>query len=149
MGRARGWLVLMAAFLIAGTACASNQDRDAAEVFRLTEIGGQALPATYPEEEGCEEEISSATLFLYANGEWEMEQAKREICGDEVEQDEDIERGTYVLEGATYRFSSPESGAPSPGELEVESLTEGSLTGGVLTARLADGTTVVFRRQTM
>lgn len=142
----RTLLVPVMAIAMGGVACASSPDEGPSESFRLTQIGGQPLPVSYPEEDGCEEEILSATLLLQTDGEWEMEQRKREVCGGEVEEDEDVEEGTFTVDGGTYRFTGPEEGTPSPGEIEVERLTEGTLDGDVLTARLADGTMVVFRR---
>lgn len=142
----RALMVPVVAVVVGGGACASSPGDEPSEVFRLTEVGGQPLPVSYPEEDGCEEEILGATLFLEADGEWELELRKREICGEEVEDDEDEEEGTYTVDGSTYRFVGPEDGTPGPGEIEIESLREGRLAGDVLTARLADGTTVVFRR---
>lgn len=129
------------------TACASSPDQEPSEVLRLVEVGGEPLPVSYPEEDGCEEEILGATLYLMPDGQWEMEQRKREVCGGEVEEDEDVETGTFTVDGSAYRFAGPEDGTSSPGEVEIEKLSEGTLAGGVLTARLVDGTTVTFRRQ--
>lgn len=142
----RGALVLSLGILIG--ACAGTQDPEPEDVFHLVEVGGQPLPVSYPEEPGCREEILSATLALEADGEWEMAMSKREICGDAVSEDEDVEEGTYTTDGQAYRFTSPpvDPGAASPGEIEIENLAEGTLQGDVLTARLENGTTVVFRR---
>lgn len=146
MRTTKRWILLSAGLLAA--ACAGNGNAEPGERFRLTEVGGRPLPVSYPEEQGCTEEIRSATLELEADGEWEMTMTKREVCGDRVEDDEDVEEGTYTVTGQTYRFRSPrgDAGAPGPGEIEIESLAEGTLDGDVLTARLEDGTTVVFRR---
>ena len=146
MRGARALLVSGMAVMMAGAGCASSPDDEPSEIFRLTEVGGQPLPVSYPEEDGCEEEILGATLFLESDGEWEMEQTKREVCGDDVEEDEDVEEGTYTVQGSTYRFAGPQGETPSAGEIEIESLTEGTVAGDVLTARLADGTIVLFRR---
>lgn len=130
----------------AASACAGQADPSPAEVFRLTEVSGQPLPVSYPEEQGCTEEVMGATLALEADGEWEMRMDKREICGDAVSEDEDVEEGTYTREGQTLRFAIPQSTGAAPGEIEIENLAEGVLAGDVLSARLTDGTTVTFRR---
>lgn len=130
------------------SACAGTQESGPTQVFQLSEVGGQPLPVSYPEEQGCTEEILAATLELEADGEWEMRMTKREVCGETVEEDDDVEEGTYTVEGDVYRFVGPsgDSGSASPGEIEIEGLVEGRLVDGVLTARLKDGSTVVFRR---
>lgn len=136
-------------FGIASVSACGSPDPAPEEVFRLVEVGGQTLPISYPEEQGCREEVLGATLALGTDGEWEMAMEKREICGGAVSEDEDVERGSYTVEGQTLRFTSPPGspGAPAPGEIEIESLAEGTLAGDVLTARLEDGQTVlVFRR---
>ncbi len=80
------WTLLATGLLTA--ACAGDGNVEPGEIFRLTEVGGRPLPVTYPEEQGCTEEIRSATLELEADGEWEMTMSKREICGDAVEEGE-------------------------------------------------------------
>ena len=146
MRTTRSWPLLAAGLLT--VACGGTGDAGPGETFRLTEVGGRPLPVAYPEEPGCTEEIRSATLELGADGGWEMTMTKRETCGDAVEEDEDVEEGTYTVAGQSYRFTSPRGDgvAPSPGEIEIENLAEGTREGDVLTARLEDGTTVVFRR---
>lgn len=146
MRGARVLLVAGMAVILTSAACASAADSESAETFRLTEVGGKPLPVSYPEENGCQEEIISATLSLESDGDWKMEQKKRETCGDGVEEDEDVEQGSYTVDGSTYRFTAPQGGTASPGEIEIENLANGTLAGDVLTARLADGTIVVFRR---
>lgn len=143
---ANALLVSGKALVMAGAACASSPDEESSQIFRLTEVGGQPLPVSYPEEGGCNEEILSATLFLQPGGKWTMEQKKREICGSDVEEDEDVEEGAYTVDGRIYRFTAPQGRSPSPGEIEIENLADGTLAADVLTARLADGTAVVFRR---
>ena len=128
------------------SACGGRAGTEPAEVLRLAEVGGQRLPVSYPEEPGCREEVLGATLTLEADGEWEMRMNKREICGDTVSEDEDVEEGTYTREGEVLRFTSPSSTAAAPGEIEIENLADGTLEGDVLTARLGNGTTVTFRR---
>jgi hypothetical protein len=130
----------------ATSACASRTDPQPGDAFRLTEVGGRPLPVSYPEERGCTEEVLGATLTLLAGGAWEMRMDKRETCGGAVSEDEDVERGTYTREGGTLRFTSPHNTGAEPGEIEIENLAEGTLEGEVLSARLADGTTVTFRR---
>ena len=120
------------------SACGGGPDPEPAEVFRLTEVGGQSLPVSYPEEQGCTEEVLGATLALEADGEWEMRMDKREICGDAVSEDEDVEEGTYTREGQTLRFTSPQTTGAAPGEIEIENLAEGTLQEDVLAARLTD-----------
>jgi hypothetical protein len=133
-------------FVTALSACGGNANPEPAELFRLTEVGGRPLPVSYPEEQGCTEEVLAATLALEPDGEWEMRMNKRETCGDAVSEDEDVEAGTYTRDGQTLHFTSPRSTAAAPGEIEIENLAEGTLEGDVLAARLADGTTVTFRR---
>lgn len=129
----------------ATSACAGRGNPQTGEAFRLTEVGGRPLPVSYPEEQGCTEEVLGATLTLQTGGEWTMRMDKREICGGAVSEDEDVETGTYTRDGQTLRFTSPSSTAAGPGEIEIENLAEGTIQGEVLAARLADGTTVTFR----
>lgn len=140
-----GTILLSLSIAAAVTACGGEEP---AETFALMEIGGQGLPVTYPEESGCQEELLDATLALEADGEWDLEMTKREICGEAVEEDQDGEEGTYTVDGASYTFESPQGspGGGSPGEIEIEHMEEGTLEGDVLTVRLRDGTTLRFQR---
>ena len=136
--------LLLSFSMAAAAACGGEEP---AETFALLEVGGDPLPVTYPEEDGCEEELMDATLSLGADGEWELRMTKREMCGDAVEEDEDGEEGTYTVDGSSYTFESPQ-GSPggSPDELEIEHMAEGTLEGDVLTVRLRDGTTLRYQK---
>lgn len=145
MKMSTGWALLLGA-LASVPACRGGAEQEAADVFRLAEVGGQPLPVSYPEEGGCREEVVGATLALQADGEWVMRMDKRERCGQAVSVDEDVERGTYTREGDALRFTSPRGAAGAPGEIEIENLSDGTLAAGELTARLESGLVLVFRR---
>lgn len=137
-------ILLSFSIAVAATACGGEEP---AETFALMEIGGETLPVTYPEEDGCEEEVLDATLSLEADGEWDLHMTKREICGEAFEEDEDEEEGTYTIDGSSYTFESPQtSPGAAPGEIEIEEMVEGTLEGDVLTVRLRDGTTLRYQR---
>lgn len=140
-----GAFLLSLSITVAATACGGEEP---AEMFTLTDIGGQPLPVTYPEEAGCQEELLSATLSLEADGEWDMNMTKREICGDAVEEDEDEEEGSYTVNGSSYAFESPQvsAGGNNAGEIEIEQMQQGTLEGDVLTVQLRDGTVLRFQR---
>lgn len=54
MRGAQTLLVSVMAIVVAGAGCASSPDDEPSEAFRLTQVGGQPLPVSCPEEDGCE-----------------------------------------------------------------------------------------------
>lgn len=103
-GRIIALAAVVAGFPLAGAQLdgqTAAQDR----IYRLVSVDGQPLPVTVEEEDGCREEVAEATLTLRESGEWRLEVAEREVCGDAVDEEEtDDEAGRYTTEGDTVRF---------------------------------------------
>ena len=119
-----------------------------AGAYRLVTFAGRALPTVVEEEDGCREEVLSATLTLEAGGRWVLATRERETCGAEVEEDEDSESGTFTASGAALRFAeADDDDRPSDDDVDLDELGGGTLAGDELTVRLTDDRTVlVFRR---
>ena len=138
--------------LALAAAAASAQVPGQAEVYRLAEVEGRALPVVIEQEGDCRDELLGATLTLAADGEWTLVTQEREVCGDRVEEDEEREEGRYTAEGQTVRFLDEDGEAEEDDrddegpELDVEDLTVGTRSAGALSVRLEDGRTAVFRR---
>jgi hypothetical protein len=124
--------------------------------FQLATVTGSQLPVVLEEEDGCREELLSATLALSSTGRWTLTTSERETCGNDVELDEDTDVGMFRITGQTVQFLDidgdiPEtlqaSAASAPTDIEVEELSVGTLSGNTLTARLTDGHTVLVFQQ--
>ena len=137
------------AFLVA----CSAERADAQEVYRLEQVGGQALPVVLEQDAECREDLLEATLTLEADGEWELSTREQEVCGADTAADDEVEEGDFTVDGQTIRFV--EEDAPidvdpddDPTEIDVEDLAVGTRGEGVLNVRLRDGRTeLLFRRQ--
>lgn len=146
--------IAIAALAAAGmgvTATAFAQGRTAAaEVYRLTEVNGGALPVVVEQDERCREELLGGTLTLETDGRWRLMTQEREVCGADVEAEEESEDGIFTREGQTIRFLE-EDGEPNDDEgdegIDAENLSVGTVAGGALTVRLADGATTLTFRQ--
>src|SRR5687768_17477442 len=93
--------------LALAAAYAGAQERAGTQAgsYRLATFAGRALPTLIEEEDGCREEVLSATLTLEAGGRWVLVSRERETCGTAVEEDEDSETGSYSVTGGTLRFN--------------------------------------------
>lgn len=121
--------------------------------YRLAEIAGRTLPTIIEEEDGCREELVSATLTL-AGRNWTLVTAEREVCGELVETEEERETGSYSVADQTIRFregdddDDDDEDLDDADELEVDELDLGTVSNdGSLVVQLRDGETIlVFRR---
>lgn len=138
---------LLALVLILGYAATPA---DAQETFQLAEVNGEALPALLEQEDdGCREELLSATLILTQGGEWSLVSTQQEICGDDTDLDEDEDSGTYAAQGDGLTFFDDDGDSPTAdddAEIEVEELQIGTRNGNELTVTLADGETELLFR---
>lgn len=153
------------AVLILGAGALAAQQQGAQDgvtgAWRLAEVAGKPLPVVAEEGGGCREEILAATLTLDPRGRWTLLASEREVCGGRVEQEEEREAGTYTLQGQALAFTpapdtasaggdddgdSPDDAGSGAAEIEVDEPVSGTVAGAVLTVRLKDGTTAVFRR---
>lgn len=142
------WAPLMALALVAALSAAPPAD--AQQTYQLAAVNGKALPALIEEDDdGCIEELISASLMLTQGGEWTLVSTTRETCGTDVDLDEDEDDGTYAAQGSALTFfdeaGSPPRHDPDP-EIEFEDLHTGTRVGDQLTVRLADSETeLTFR----
>ena len=136
--------------LVAAYAGAQEGARPEAQsgAYRLVTFAGRELPTVVEEEDGCREELLSATLTLEAGGRWVLASRERETCGAEVEEDEDGESGTYSANGTALRFTEADDDDDDTDEdVDLDELGSGTLAGDELTVRLTDDRTVLlFRR---
>lgn len=144
------------ASLIAAAGVALSAEGAAAQVastetYQLAQVAGQALPVVTEEHDECRDELHAATLTLETDGTWSLVTTEREVCGQDVDEDEDREDGRYTIQGETIRFTDDDGDAPQadgdPNELEVDDLVEATRTADGLTVRVADDDTeLTFRR---
>lgn len=115
------------------------------EVFQLVQVAGQNLPVVTEENGDCRDELLAATLTLHAGQRWTLVTQEREVCGDQADDDEDREEGTYAVDGETIRFMDEDGDLPQDdgddSELEIDDLLEGVRTDTGLTVRVVDGET--------
>ena len=119
--------------------------------YQLAQVAGQPLPVVTEQTDDCRDELIRATLTLETDGRWTLVTTENEICGQETEEEEDTEDGTYTIEGETIRFLDDDGDTPqddgNDAELEVDDLVQGTRTADGLTVRVADGDTeLTFRR---
>ena len=128
-------------------AYAGAQERAQAGAYRLVSFAGRALPTVVEEEDGCREEVLSATLTLEAGGRWVLASRERETCGTVVEEEDDSESGTYSANGTALRFTEADDDDTPDDDVDLDELGSGTLAGGELTVRLTDERTVLVFRQ--
>ena len=147
---------LTAALTLAAGSPARAQAAGSDRTFQLATVNGAQLPALVEEEDGCREELVSATLVLSATGRWTLTAEERETCGNDVKLDKDTDIGMFRITGETVQFMDidgdiPEtrqaSAARAPTDIEVDELSVGTLSGNTLNVRLTDGHTVLVFRQ--
>jgi hypothetical protein len=125
----------------------------ATTAYRLTEVGGKALPVEVEKEWRCREDVTAGTLTLGTDGRWLLETTQRKVCGDRTTTELETDDGRYTTEGQTFRFFDDDGKENTKDwgigkDIDLDDLRSGALGGdGTLTVRLADDeTTVVFRR---
>lgn len=132
---------------------ASAQSAD--EVYELVQVDGNALPATVADDdEGCVQEVMSATLTLAADNTWRIETHMREVCGNDAEEDRDTETGRFTVDGNTITFAD-DDGTPEDSDEndraaapDLEDLLTATRTQDGLVVTLDDGRTkLTFRRR--
>ena len=132
---------------------ASAQSAD--EVYELVQVDGNALPATVADDdEGCVQEVMSATLTLAADNTWRIETHKREVCGHDAEDDRDTATGRFTVDGNTITFAD-DDGTPEDSDEndraaapDLEDLLTATRTQDGLVVTLDDGRTkLTFRRR--
>lgn len=142
-------LVATAAVLL--TAGGAGAQVASQETYQLAQVAGQALPVVTEENGDCRDELSAATLTLDTDGTWTLVTTEREVCGQDVDEDEDREDGRYTVDGQTIHFTDDDGNVATAdgddSELEVDDLVHATRTADGLTVQVADGDTQLqFRR---
>ena len=118
--------------------------------YRLTSVGGQALPVLLGTDDGCRELVTAATLNLGADGKWSLHQEERHECPSGVRMEKDSERGRYLVTGTTVTFMDDDgdrnTGGTPDDDIDLEELDQGTVSGTTLNVRLKEGQALVFQR---
>lgn len=136
------------------TAAVATQAGSEVETFDLVEVAGSGLPALIEEEDGCREQILAGRLTLEADGDWSLVTRERETCGDQVEEEEEREEGTYEVQSEAVLFTDDDGDSgdaddgddADPNGVDVDDLATGTRTAEGLEVRLEDGNILIFRR---
>src|SRR5688572_16563581 len=101
--------------------------------YRLTSVGGQALPAALGTDDGCRELVTSATLRLSADGKWSLRQEERHECPSGVRTKTESEDGKYTLAGTTVTFMDDDgernTGGTPDDDIDLDDLDQGTVSG--------------------
>jgi hypothetical protein len=118
----------------------------AAGTYQLTRVGNDNLPAVIEQDEGCREEVNSATLMLDGSGGWTVTASGREVCKDEVETETETDSGKYTMDGKNIRFSGVDEDDDENGD-DVFDMAHGVLEGKTLTIVGPGGRSMVFMKK--
>jgi hypothetical protein len=115
-----------------------------AGTYQLTKVGQSGLPAVMEEEEGCREEVTSATLMLDGSGGWKLNATGRETCKDEVEVETETDAGEYTTNGKNVVFTGVDA---VEDENDVLDVANGVIDGNTLTIVGPGGRSMVFMKK--
>ena len=122
----------------------ANAAAQGAGTYHLTKVGQSGLPAVMEEEEGCREEVNSATLTLDGSGSWKLHATGREVCKDEVETETETDSGEYTMDGKNVVFVGVDVDEDDNDVLDV---ANGVIEGNTLTIVGPGGRSMVFTKK--
>jgi hypothetical protein len=125
-----------------------------AGVYTLAQVEGADLPAAIAAEGECRREITAATLTLAPDRTWQLEAKVRETCGEDVQEKDARQEGTYVATEAGIQFvpkppaPTAETGAEQAGQaITIDAITAATAADGALTVKTKEGApALVFRK---